>query len=92
MGNVLYILLETYTGACNINSIITMYGNKVTLVHGCHGNFIFYYWLHFDYHRETLAMLTNFVYTKWALYLNRHGNTFLKGCTAVRFVQAGKSR
>ena len=25
---------------------MTMYGNsKITPVHGCHGNFIFYYWL-----------------------------------------------
>ena len=28
-----------------------MYGNsKVTPVHSCYSNFIFYYWLHFDYH------------------------------------------
>ena len=31
-----------------------MYGNaEVTLtVHGCHGNYMFYQWLHFDCHAE----------------------------------------
>ena len=40
-----------------VNILISMYGdtNVTPAVHGCHGNFIFYQWLHFDYEtiRET---------------------------------------
>ena len=33
-----------------------MYGdaNETPAVHGCHGNFIFYQWLHFDYERNNI--------------------------------------
>ena len=41
-------MLQTFVDACNI---ITMYGNAEVspAVYSCHGNFIIYQWLCFDY-------------------------------------------
>ena len=60
----------------NSNSIIAIHGSAeaTPAVHGCHGNFVFYQWLHFDCQENSMMKFEVHLcdYTPGGLYLNRH--------------------